>query len=87
MDVDEYERPSNLTLYSLGGKAEFVFPVTGLILPHFCACPKPGPGFPTSYVMFYFFIFNDLRSEMIVRDILLILLLYIVGSHCSNFFS
>ena len=24
--------------------------LTSLTLPHFCACPKPGPGFPTSYV-------------------------------------
>jgi hypothetical protein len=32
---------------------------TGLTLPHFCACPKPGPGFPKPYgvgffVFFYF---------------------------------
>ena len=25
-------------------------PLTGLTLPHFCACIKPGPGFPTSHV-------------------------------------
>jgi len=29
-------------------------PINGLILPHFCACPKPGHGFPTSYVMILF---------------------------------
>jgi hypothetical protein len=23
-------------------------PLTSLTLPHFCSCPKPGPGFPTS---------------------------------------
>jgi hypothetical protein len=27
--------------------------LTGLTPPHFCACPKPGPGFPTSYVVFF----------------------------------
>jgi hypothetical protein len=26
-------------------------PLTGLTHPHFYACPKPGPGFPTSYVV------------------------------------
>ena len=25
-------------------------PLTGLIPPHFCACTKPGPEFPTSYM-------------------------------------
>jgi hypothetical protein len=24
--------------------------LTGLTSPHLCACPKPGPGFPMSYV-------------------------------------
>ena len=32
----------------------------GSTLPHFCACPKPGPGFPTSYVV-VFVVLNDLR--------------------------
>ena len=27
---------------------------TGLILPHFCACPKPGSVLPTSYVIFFY---------------------------------
>ena len=27
--------------------------IIGLCLPYFCACPKPGPGFPRSYVMFF----------------------------------
>jgi hypothetical protein len=35
-------------------------PLFCLTLPHFCACPKTGPGFPTSYVM-VFFVFNKLR--------------------------
>jgi hypothetical protein len=29
-------------------------PLIGFTLPHFCACPKPGPGFSKSYVMFFF---------------------------------
>ena len=32
-------------------------PLTSLTLPHVCACPKQRPGFPTSYVMVFFFIF------------------------------
>ena len=32
---------------------------------YFCACPKLGPGFPTSYVMFYFFNFQwfEIRDD------------------------
>ena len=41
--------------------------LTGLTLPHFCACPKPGSGFPRPYVMFFFIVLNGLRSEVIVR--------------------
>jgi hypothetical protein len=29
--------------------------LTGLTLPHCCACSKPGAGFPTSYVVIFFF--------------------------------
>jgi len=29
-------------------------PLTVLTLPHFCAWPKTGPGFPTSHVSFLF---------------------------------
>ena len=28
-------------------------PLTSLSMPHFCVCPKSGPGFPTSYVMVF----------------------------------
>jgi hypothetical protein len=38
-------------------------PFTRLILPHFCACPKPGPQFQLSYVM-VFFVFSDWRLEV-----------------------
>jgi len=34
-------------------------PLTGLILPHCCACPKPGPEYPTSYVMVFCFLFTE----------------------------
>jgi len=51
-------------------------PNTGLTLPHFCACPMPGPRIPTSYVV-VFFIFNDLRWEMIVVLLILVDLLHI----------
>ena len=36
-------------------------PLTALIPPHFCACPKPGPGFPMSHVLVFFFVFSELR--------------------------
>ena len=32
-------------------KGRVAIPVTGLTPPHSDACPKPGPGFPTSYVV------------------------------------
>jgi hypothetical protein len=41
-------------------------PLTGSTPPYFCACPKPGPGLPTSYFM-VFFVFRELRWEVIVR--------------------
>ena len=31
-------------------------PLIGLTLPHFCACPKPGPGIPISYVVVHIFV-------------------------------
>jgi hypothetical protein len=31
-----------------------VYTLTGLTLPYFCACPKPGLGFLTSFVMVFF---------------------------------
>ena len=37
-------------------------PLTDLTLPHFCACPKQGPGFQISYV-----IVNDFRWEVVIR--------------------
>ena len=40
--------------------------LTGLTLLKFCACPKPGQGFPTSYLVI-FLMFNDLWREMVVR--------------------
>ena len=32
-----------------------------LTLPHFCVCPKPG-----LFAFFFFFVFNDLRWEVVV---------------------
>ena len=32
-----------------------IFTLTGLNHPHWCACPKPGHGFPMSYVMVFHF--------------------------------
>ena len=41
-------------------------PLTCVILPRLCACPKSGSRFPTSYVV-VLFMFNDLRREVVVR--------------------
>ena len=40
--------------------------LTGLTPLLFCACPKPGPGFPTPYVVVFVFGGFRLRREMIV---------------------
>jgi hypothetical protein len=47
-------------------------------LPYFCACPKPGPGYPTSYVM-VFLMFIELRWEVIVCFVDIV---GIVDLHC-----
>ena len=39
---------------SRGGWVEF--PLTDLTLTHLWDCPKPGPGFPTSYVIGFFYV-------------------------------
>ena len=42
-------------------------PITVLTPPHFCAYPKPGHGFPTSYVVVFFCVqWFQLRWEVIV---------------------
>jgi len=40
------------------GEGLYPITVTGLTPPHFCACPRPGPGFPTTYVV-VFFLFSE----------------------------
>ena len=41
-------------------------PLTDLSLPHFCSCPKTRPELHISYVMVFFFMFNEWRGEIIV---------------------
>jgi hypothetical protein len=41
--------------------------LTSLIPEHVCAYPKPGPGFQSTYVIVCFWVFNDLKREMVVR--------------------
>ena len=43
-----------------GGGGGGGVPLTDLTSLHVCACPKPGPGFTTSYVM-VFLVFSELR--------------------------
>jgi hypothetical protein len=56
-------------------------PSFGLTLPLFCACPKSGHGFATSYVMVVL-VFSELRGEVIVR---FVDIGGIVDHHCLNF--
>ena len=56
-------------------------PLTDLTPPPFCACPKPGPGFTTSYVM-VFLVFSELRWEVIVHFVDIV---GIVNHHCLNY--
>ena len=46
-----------------------VIPLPGITMPHICSCPKPGPGFPTSYNYLGLFFLSVLwnRRELIVR--------------------
>ena len=48
------------------GGGESGIPSTDLSLVQFCSCPKPRFGFPLAYVFFLFFLFNDLRWEVVV---------------------
>ena len=41
--------------------------LSGLKPQHFCACLKPGPTFPSEYVVV--FVFNDLCERMVVRSV------------------
>jgi hypothetical protein len=62
---------SKLSMFSHPGKITgywITTTLTGLTLLQVCACPKPGRGFPTSYVV-VFLMFNDLWREMVVRFI------------------
>ena len=38
-------------------------PLTGCISPHFRACSKPGPGFPTSHVVFVLFSVSSVKMR------------------------
>jgi len=40
--------------------------LTSLTPPHFCACPKPGLGFPMPYVV-VFYVLYCLRCDVAVR--------------------
>jgi hypothetical protein len=40
--------------------------LTSLSPPHCCVCSKPGPGFPTPYVL-VFFVFSGLKWEVIAH--------------------
>jgi hypothetical protein len=36
-------------------------------MPHFCACPKTGPGLTSANVTWSFLVFNNLKRELVVR--------------------
>ena len=54
--------------------------LTGLILPHLCACPKPGSGFPMPYVLGVF-VSKELKWEVVVD---FVDIGGIVDHHCCN---
>jgi hypothetical protein len=56
-------------------------PLTGLTRPHFCACPKPEHGFPTSYVgtVVVYFVFSEFIYVIFVD------IDGIDDHHCLNF--
>ena len=56
-------------------------PLTDLTSLHVCVCPKPGPGFTTSYVM-VFLVFSVLRLDVIVHFVDIV---GIVNHHCLNY--
>ena len=41
-----------------------VIPFSSLLPIHFCASPKPGTGFPSTYVVVFFF--NHLKRDVVV---------------------
>ena len=55
-------------------------PLTGLTLPYFYVCPKPGPGFSVSYVVVFFMF----QSFEIWADCLFCCIGGIVDHHCCN---
>ena len=55
-------------------KTGFGIPLTGLTPSHFCACPNPRPGFPTSNCVVSF-VLNCLRWEVVVHLLILMELL------------
>ena len=65
---------------SLTQEGRVVIPWTGLTLPYFCACPKPGPGFTMSYVVVL--LFSELRWVVIVH---VVDIGWIVDHHCLHF--
>ena len=56
--------------------------LTGLTLPYFCACNKPGPWFPMPKVVVFFFVLNSFRWEVVVG---FVDNGGIVDYHCLNF--
>ena len=53
--------PNGLSKIFSYQKGRVGIPLTGLSPPHFCACPNPGPGYPTSYVVVSFVFRYDER--------------------------
>jgi hypothetical protein len=69
-------------IYNIYKEGRGRIPLTCLTPPHMRACPKSGPGFPTSYVVMSLFVFGEMRLEVIVR---LVDIGWIVDHHCLNF--
>jgi len=48
-----YVLPKEIKLSKETKKEGWGVPLSGLTPPHVCACPKPEPGFPSSYVVVF----------------------------------
>ena len=71
-----------IVLYCVIYEGRVGIPLTGLPMPHFCACPEHGPRFATSYSRGLFFYVHHLRWEVIVH---FVDIGQIVDHHCLNF--
>ena len=55
-----------LSLENQLSKEKVGVPLTSLTLPHLCACPNPGTGFPSSYVVVFWYTVSLFQITVII---------------------